>query len=344
MRFVDYVTIKVRSGHGGPGCVAFRREKFVPRGGPSGGDGGRGGSVLLEADRNLYTLLDLRYNRHHFAPNGKAGEGSNKSGKDGRDLVLRVPPGTLARTTSGREVLGEVINEGDQLVLVRGGRGGKGNAFFRRATRQVPRYAQPGEPGEEQDITLELKMLADVGLVGQPNAGKSTLVASVSAARPKIADYPFTTLVPMLGVVQVESFQSFVIADIPGIIAGASKGKGLGLRFLQHIERNAVLLFIIPVTSPKPREEYDQLLHELRTYDTAVFYKPRVVAFSKSDLLPPAGHEAWLAEACEAFPSDLEVHLISSVAGTGLARLKRALWARVVGLRAASAQGPANNG
>ena len=336
MRFVDYVTIKVRSGRGGPGCVAFRREKYVPRGGPSGGDGGRGGSVIIRADRNLYTLMDLRYNRHHFASNGMAGEGNNRSGKDGRNLVLRVPCGTVARITADSGMLGEVVRSGDELVLAKGGRGGKGNTFFKRATRQVPRYAQPGEPGQEKDITLELKMLADVGLVGQPNAGKSTLVASVSAARPKIADYPFTTLAPMPGVVQVESFRSFVIADIPGIIVGASEGKGLGLRFLKHIERNAVLLFLVPVTSAAPREEYDQLLHELCSYDPAMAHKPRMIAFSKSDLLPPHARRTWLSETRVTFPPDVEMHLISSVSGFGVTGLKQALWAQVLEERAAS--------
>ena len=329
MRFVDYVTIKVRSGAGGAGCIAFRREKYVPRGGPSGGDGGSGGSVLIEADRHLYTLLDLRYNRHHFAPNGAPGQGSNKSGKDGGDLVLRVPPGTVVRDTNTKKILGEVLDEGDRFTLVHGGRGGKGNAFFKRAVRQAPRYAQPGESGEGKDVTLELKLLADVGLVGQPNAGKSTLVSSISAARPKIADYPFTTITPMPGVVRVASFQSFVIADIPGIIAGASEGKGLGLRFLKHIERNSVLLFVIPVNSIDIREEYDMLLHELLTYDKAIERKPRMVAFSKSDLLPPDEHETWLASVRPIMPLGLELLLISSVVGTGLTTLKQRLWERV---------------
>jgi len=333
MRFVDHVTIKIRSGAGGSGCVAFRREKYVPKGGPSGGDGGRGGSVLMEANSNLYTLLDLRYSRHHFAPNGKAGEGSNKSGRDGQDLVLRVPRGTVARMTRTGALIGEVVDAGDQLVLAHGGRGGKGNAFFKRSTRQVPRYAQPGEKGEEKDVTLELKMLADVGLVGQPNAGKSTLVATVSAARPKIADYPFTTLTPTPGVVQVASFQSFVIADIPGIISGASQGKGLGLRFLKHIERNAVLLFVIPVTSHDLRAAYDLLLRELRAYKEAITRKPRILALSKRDLLPPDSQKAWLLEAKKAMPPGLEVHLISSATGQGLPALKQALWARVEAAR-----------
>jgi len=216
MKFVDYVTISVRSGKGGAGAVSFRREKFVPRGGPDGGDGGDGGSVMLQADRQLYTLLDLRYNRHHFAGNGMSGAGSRKKGKDGESIILRVPPGTLARDTDTGTIIAEVLEEGPPVHLVTGGRGGRGNDFFKTATRQTPRFAQPGEPGEERNITLELKLLADVGLVGLPNAGKSTLVASLSAARPKIADYPFTTLVPSLGVVSAGDYQSFVIADIPG--------------------------------------------------------------------------------------------------------------------------------
>ena len=287
----------------------------------------------MEASSNLYTLLDLRYSRHHFAPNGKAGEGSNKSGRDGQDLVLRVPRGTVARMTRTGALIGEVVDAGDQLVLAHGGRGGKGNAFFKRSTRQVPRYAQPGEKGEEKDVTLELKMLADVGLVGQPNAGKSTLVATVSAARPKIADYPFTTLTPTPGVVQVASFQSFVIADIPGIISGASQGKGLGLRFLKHIERNAVLLFVIPVTSHDLRAAYDLLLRELRAYKEAITRKPRILALSKRDLLPPDSQKAWLLEAKKAMPPGLEVHLVSSATGQGLPALKQALWARVEAAR-----------
>ena len=287
----------------------------------------------MEANSNLYTLLDLRYSRHHFAPNGKAGEGSNKSGRDGQDLVLRVPRGTVARMTRTGALIGEVVDAGDQLVLAHGGRGGKGNAFFKRSTRQVPHYAQPGEKGEEKDVTLELKMLADVGLVGQPNAGKSTLVATVSAARPKIADYPFTTLTPTPGVVQVASFQSFVIADIPGIISGASQGKGLGLRFLKHIERNAVLLFVIPVTSHDLRAAYDLLLRELRAYKEAITRKPRILALSKRDLLPPDSQKAWLLEAKKAMPPSLEVHLISSATGQGLPALKQALWARVEAAR-----------
>ena len=330
MRFVDYATIVVRSGSGGAGCVAFRREKFAPKGGPSGGDGGKGGSVLIEADAQLYTLLDLRYNRHHFAPQGRPGEGSNRTGKDGVDIVLRVPKGTTARRTEDEVLLGEVVDAGDQLFLVSGGRGGKGNAFFKSATRQVPRYAQPGEPGEELKITLELKMLADVGLVGFPNAGKSTLVATVSAARPKIADYPFTTLAPSPGVVRVGEYASFVIADIPGIIEGASTGKGLGIRFLKHIERNAVLLLVIPVTSEDPLGEYHTLLGELCAYDPAMQYKPRLVGFSKADLLPVSERTEWLKNMRAVFPGDIDALLFSSAAHYGLESLKQGLWERLL--------------
>ena len=329
MRFIDHVIVQVRSGKGGAGCVAFRREKFVPHGGPSGGNGGRGGSVVLEADGHLNTLLDFRYQPHQFAPAGHPGAGNNRTGKNGKDLVLRVPCGTLARLTETQSVLGEVIQPGDQLLLAQGGRGGRGNTYFKGASRQAPRYAQPGEPGEEKSITLELKMLADVGLVGLPNVGKSTLVSTISAARPKIADYPFTTLVPMRGVVSVSDFESFVIADIPGIIEGAAQGKGLGLRFLRHIERNAVLLILIPVTSEDPVREYHMLMHELSTHDASLLHKPLIVAFSKTDLLPPNEHAPWLADTRIAFDPDTELMLISSVTGQGLVQLKRAIWARV---------------
>lgn len=329
MKFVDYVTITVRSGKGGAGTVAFRREKYEPRGGPAGGDGGRGGSVVIEADANLYTLLDLRYNRHHFAANGGSGEGSNRTGKDAEDIVLRVPPGTVVRLTDTDEMIGEVVEPGDRFVLVRGGRGGKGNAFFKSSTNQAPRYAQPGEPGEEKNVTLELKLLADVGLVGFPNAGKSTLVASLSAARPKIAEYPFTTLAPSLGVVYVGEYESFVIADIPGIIEGAHEGKGLGLRFLKHIERNAVLLFVIPVTSGDLAAEYRTLLDELRAFNPEMLDKPRMVALSKIDLLPDAERRTVGAQARVAFPGEVEVFPISAVARMGLEELRRALWTRV---------------
>ena len=329
MKFVDYVTITVRSGRGGPGSVAFRREKYEPKGGPAGGDGGDGGSVILLGDANLYTLLDLRYNRHHFAANGMPGEGGNRKGKDGEDIVLRVPPGTIARDSDTGDVIAEVLEEGDRAVLAQGGRGGKGNAFFKSSTNQTPRHAQPGEPGEERNVTLELRLLADVGLVGFPNAGKSTLISALSAAKPKVADYPFTTLEPALGVVYVEEYQSFVMADIPGIIEGAHEGRGLGLQFLKHIERNAVLLFLIPVTSKDLAGEYDTLVQELASFNPDLLDKPRLVALSKTDVLPEQERELLPGIVQDAFPDDVELLPISSVAGFGLDRLKRRLWGEI---------------
>lgn len=329
MKFVDYVTITVRSGKGGAGAVSFRREKYVPKGGPAGGDGGDGGSVILEADKQLYTLLDLRYNRHHFAGNGEPGGKYNKKGRDGADIVLRVPPGTVVKLSDTGEVVGEVVTHGDRLVLARGGRGGKGNTFFKSSTNQTPRFAQPGEPGEEKDVTLELKLLADVGLVGFPNAGKSTLISSISAARPRVADYPFTTLEPALGVVYVGEYESFVMADIPGIIEGAHEGRGLGLQFLKHIERNAVLLFVIPVTSEDVGAEYDTLRGELRAYNEELLYKPHMVALSKIDLLPEEERAALPGALRDRFPSGLPVFAVSSVAQLGLDELKRVLWDEV---------------
>lgn len=329
MKFVDYVTISVRSGKGGAGAIAFRREKFEPKGGPNGGDGGNGGSVILEADPQLYTLLDLRYNRHHFARNGQPGGGSNKTGSDGEDIVLRVPPGTIARDTVTNEIIGELLVPGQRVVLAKGGRGGKGNAFFKHSTRQTPRFAQPGEPEEEKEVTLELKLLADVGLVGFPNAGKSTLISTLSAARPKIADYPFTTLTPSLGVVDAGAYQSFVMADLPGIIEGAHEGKGLGTRFLKHIERNAVLLYLIPVIEEDIGEAYYTLRNELHQYNPDLVEKPHLVALSKVDLLPEEELEHVVASAREALPDEIDVVPISSVAQTGLDPLRHLLWSYV---------------
>jgi GTP-binding protein len=281
------------------------------------------------ADDNLYTLLDLRYNRHHFAGDGEPGGKNHRKGKDGEDIILRVPPGTIARMTDTGEVVGEVDEPGERIVLAQGGRGGKGNAFFKSSTNQTPRHAQPGEEGEEKDITLELKLLADVGLVGFPNAGKSTLISSISAARPKVAEYPFTTLEPALGVVYVGDFESFVMADIPGIIEGAHEGKGLGVQFLKHIERNAVLLFVIPITSGDPGGDYATLLDELRSYNPHLLSKPRMVAISKMDLLPPEERDSYMALFRDEFPEDVDLLPISSVAQIGLDRLKRALYERV---------------
>ena len=339
MKFVDYVTISVRSGKGGAGAASFRRAKYEPKGGPDGGDGGRGGSVILEADDNLYTLLDLRYNRHHFAESGQPGQKAQKTGKSGDDIVLRVPPGTVVRDTNTEEILGELMDDGDRLVLAQGGKGGLGNVHFKSSTRQAPTYAQPGEPGEERDVTLELKLLADVGLVGFPNAGKSTLISTLSAAKPKVADYPFTTLEPNLGMVYLGDHRSFVMADIPGIIEGASEGKGLGFQFLKHIERNAVLLFVIPANANDAGEQYDTLLNELESFNADLLDKPRIVALSKTDLLPPDMLDAFVADATKGFPRDVEVVPVSAVAQRGLDVLKETLWQRVTSSENAWAKG-----
>ena len=326
MKFVDYVTITVRSGKGGSGCVSFRRERFEPNGGPDGGDGGNGASVIMEGDSQLYTLLDLRYNRHHFAENGKSGGGNNRTGKSGEDIIIRVPVGTVVRKRDTEEVLGEIMEVGDRIVLAQGGRGGKGNAFFKNPTRQTPRFAQEGEAGEELEVALELKLLADVGLVGFPNAGKSTLISSISAARPKVADYPFTTLEPALGVVRVGDYQSFVMADIPGIIEDAHKGKGLGIQFLKHIERNAMLLFMIPVTEDEPGAAYHTLSHELTSFNPDLANKPRMIALSKIDLLPQDEVDEFIELLSSELPSEIEVIPISSVSRKGLDTLRNRLW------------------
>ncbi|PAP77055.1 GTPase ObgE [Rubrivirga marina] len=326
MKFVDYVTITVRSGKGGAGSVHFRREKFEPKGGPDGGDGGPGGSVIVQGDPSLYTLLDLRYNRHHFADSGEPGGGSGKSGKAGDDIVLRVPLGSVVKDAETGEVLGDVVNEGDRVVLAQGGRGGLGNTHFKSSTNQAPRYAQPGEPGEERDVILELKLLADVGLVGFPNAGKSTLVSSLSAAKPKIADYPFTTLEPNLGMVYLGDWRSFVVADIPGLIEGASEGRGLGHQFLKHVERNAVLLFCVAADSEEPGARYQTLLDELEAFSPHLMAKPRLVALTKMDIVGPDLAAEWVEQARATFPDGVEVIPVSAVARTGLDRLKERLW------------------
>jgi len=329
MKFVDYVTISVRSGKGGAGSVSFSREKFNPRGGPNGGDGGEGGSVIFRAMRQLNTLLDLRYNRHHNAENGHNGSSSLKTGKDGADIILQVPAGTVIKNTDSGETLRELLDAGDEYIAGKGGRGGKGNAFFKSSTRQTPRFSQPGEEGEECNITLELKLLADVGLVGLPNAGKSTLVSTLSAARPKIADYPFTTLVPSLGVVSVADYQSFVIADIPGIIEGAHEGKGLGVRFLKHIERNAVLLFLVPSDSDDIVAEFQTLLHELEEFNSRLLLKPRIVGISKMDLVAPDERDQLEEEIRAVFNDGEPCVLFSAAAHIGLDELKMVLWKHV---------------
>ena len=320
--FVDYVKIFARSGHGGAGSAHFRREKFVAFGGPDGGDGGRGGSIVLQGDRQYWTLIHLKYQRHQFAEDGGNGSGARSTGKDARDIVIPVPLGTVARNAETGELVGEVTADGERLVLLKGGRGGLGNWHFKTATNQAPRYAQPGEEGAEGSFILELKVLADVGLVGFPNAGKSTLLSVVSAAKPKIANYAFTTLEPNLGIVEVRDHKSFVMADIPGIIEGAHEGRGLGTRFLRHIERNSVLLFMVPADSDDVRRDYEILLGELTQYNPELLDKQRLLAVTKCDMLD----EGLLEEMKSHLPEGVPSLFISSVSGLNIARLKDMLW------------------
>ncbi|WP_290526488.1 GTPase ObgE [Alistipes sp.] len=320
--FVDYVKIFARSGHGGAGSAHFRREKFVAFGGPDGGDGGRGGSIVLQGDRQYWTLIHLKYQRHQFAEDGENGSGARSSGKDAKDIVIPVPLGTVARNAETGEIVGEVTAEGERLVLLKGGRGGLGNWHFKSATNQTPRYAQPGEEGAEGAFILELKVLADVGLVGFPNAGKSTLLSVVSAAKPKIADYAFTTLEPNLGIVEVRDHKSFVMADIPGIIEGAHEGRGLGTRFLRHIERNSVLLFMIPADSDDLRRDYDILLGELTQYNPELLDKQRLLAVTKCDMLD----EELMDQMRDHLPEGIPALFISSVSGLNIPQLKDMLW------------------
>lgn len=320
--FIDYVKVMCRSGKGGAGSLHFHRAKYVPKGGPDGGDGGRGGHVILRGNKNMWTLLPLRYRRHIFAGNGQAGSAGRSFGKDGEDQIVDVPCGTVVFDAETGEYLAEITDDGQEVKLLRGGKGGLGNWHFKSATNRTPRYAQPGQPAIEKTVILELKLLADVGLVGFPNAGKSTLLSAVSAARPKIADYPFTTMEPQLGIVEYRGNRSFVMADIPGIIEGASEGKGLGLRFLRHIERNAVLLFMVPADADDIKRQYEILLEELRRFNPQLVDKQRVLAISKSDMLD----DELIAEIRPTLPTDLPVVFISSVSGMGITELKDALW------------------
>ena len=320
--FIDYVKILCRSGKGGAGSRHFYRAKYVPKGGPDGGDGGRGGHIILKGNRNMWTLLPLKYRRHIFAGNGQSGSGGRSFGKDGDDVVVEVPCGTVVFDAETGEYLCEVTDDGQEVKLLRGGRGGLGNWHFKSATNRTPRYAQPGEPAIERSVILELKMLADVGLVGFPNAGKSTLLSAVSAAEPKIADYPFTTREPQLGIVSYRDNRSFVMADIPGIIEGASEGKGLGLRFLRHIERNAVLLFMVPADADDIAAEYSILLKELEQFNPQLMDKQRVLAISKSDLLDDELRE----EIAKTLPEGVPSVFISAVTGQGITELKDMLW------------------
>lgn len=320
--FVDYVKIHTTSGNGGGGSTHFRREKYIPKGGPDGGDGGRGGHVILRGNKQMWTLLPLKYMKHIKAGHGVHGSGQLKTGAQGEDRIVDVPLGTVARDAETGEVLFEITEEGEERILERGGRGGLGNNHFKTATNQTPRYAQPGEPGLEGWKVLELKILADVGLVGFPNAGKSTLLSVLSAAKPEIADYPFTTLRPNLGIVAYRDHRSYVLADIPGIIEGAHKGKGLGLRFLRHIERNSLLLFLVPADSDDIKKEYNVLLKELKLYNPELLHKDRILAVSKSDMLD----EELKAEIKKELPKGIPCMFISSVAQQGLTELNDCIW------------------
>lgn len=323
--FIDYVKILCRSGKGGAGSRHYHRAKYIPKGGPDGGDGGRGGHIILRGNRHKWTLLDLCYQRHIFATDGQSGGENRSTGKDGEDRIIEVPVGTTVFDAQTGEYLCEITRDGEEIKLLRGGKGGRGNVHFATSTNRAPRYAQPGQPAIEKEVVLELKLLGDVGLVGFPNAGKSTLLSAISAAKPKIADYPFTTMEPSLGIVSYRDGQSFVMADIPGIIEGASEGKGLGLRFLRHIERNAVLLFMIPADSQDIRKDYGILLNELKQFNPELADKSRVLAISKSDMLDDELREALQAE----LPGGVPAVFISAVTGQGLTGLKDLLWREI---------------
>lgn len=322
MKFVDSAKISVHAGDGGKGCVSFRREKYVPKGGPDGGDGGRGGHVYLKANKQLATLLDFKYKKSYAADRGAHGLGARKTGRDGGDIIIGVPCGTLVRNAETGEVMCDMIEDGQEVMIAKGGRGGWGNQHFATSTHQAPRFAQPGEPGEVFELEMELKLMADVGLVGFPNAGKSTLISVLSAARPKIADYPFTTLVPNLGIVRYEDYKSFVMADIPGIIEGAAEGRGLGIQFLRHIERTRVLVIMVSADSPDIPAEYATLLKELEKFEPTLLSKPRIALVTKMDIAPEDFEVPELEK-------DITVIPISSVAGKGLKALKDELWRKV---------------
>ncbi|CAN5569602.1 GTPase ObgE [soil metagenome] len=320
--FIDYVKFRSKSGKGGAGCLHFHREKFIEKGGPDGGDGGHGGHIILRGSSNMWTLLHLKFRKHINAEDGVGGEGQDRTGADGKDEIIDVPLGTVARRAEDNEIICEINTDGEEVILTPGGRGGKGNAYFATSTKQAPQYAQPGEPGKEEWIILELKLLADVGLVGFPNAGKSTLLSVVSAAKPKIADYAFTTLTPNLGVVSYRDNLSFVMADIPGLIEGASDGKGLGIRFLRHVERNSLLLFLVAADSPDIKKEYDILLNELKQYNPELLDKKRLLAISKADLLD----DELKAEIRKEMPKTLPFTFISSLTNLGIIELKDLIW------------------
>ncbi|MBP7272943.1 MAG: GTPase ObgE [Saprospiraceae bacterium] len=333
--FIDYVKIHCKSGKGGAGSIHFHRAKFVPKGGPDGGDGGQGGHIILKGNRNIWTLLSLKYRKHIAAEDGKSGSGNNCSGANGNDVIIEVPLGTVAKNGDTQEFLMEITEHDQTAMLMKGGRGGLGNNNFKTSTNQTPRYAQPGEPAEESWVILELKTLADVGLVGFPNAGKSTLLSVLSAAKPEIAPYPFTTIVPQLGIVQYRDGRSFVMADIPGIIEDAHLGKGLGHRFLRHIERNATLLFMIPCDSDDIKKDYKILVNELKQYNPELLDKPRLLAITKCDMMD----EIMIKQMKKELPRSVQTLFISAVSGLGITELKDALWETISAGRANQVNG-----
>jgi GTPase len=324
--FIDQATITVRSGAGGNGVISFRREKFIPKGGPDGGNGGKGGDIVIRVDNQLSTLMDYRYKKIYHSENGGHGQGANRTGKNGEDIVLRVPPGTLIKDAESGEILADLLKMGDEIVIAQGGKGGRGNAEFKSSTLQAPRKRETGIPGQEKILQFELKLLADVGLVGFPNAGKSTLISRISAAKPKIADYPFTTLIPNLGIVYYGEERSFVVADMPGLIEGAHHGKGLGIQFLRHIERTRVLTFLIPVTSEDPKAEYQTLVKELTAHKKDLASRPQIIAFSKFDI---AGESDRKKLQKIKFGKGIPVIFISAVTGEGLKSLTDLMWKKL---------------
>jgi GTP-binding protein len=328
---IDYAKIVIKSGNGGNGCVSFRREKFVPKGGPNGGDGGSGGNVIFKADNSLATLIDFRYKRVYKAGQGKHGMGGDKTGKNGQDIIIKVPCGSIIKDSATEKILADLVNNGQTYLAAKGGKGGKGNAKFATPTNQTPRYAEPGGEGEEKEVIIELKLIADVGLVGLPNAGKSTLISKISAARPKIADYPFTTLQPNLGIVKYKDYNSFVVADIPGLIEGAHLGKGLGIRFLKHIERTKILVFLIDSTlqdnKKNKTEDYETLIGELKGYDESLLEKPRIICLTKIDALTNAQKKK--LNKIKFKKNNIPVIKISAISGENLDVLKELIWEKL---------------
>lgn len=323
MQFIDEATIYVKAGNGGKGVVSFRREKFIPKGGPDGGNGGKGGDVILKANKQLSTLLDFRYKQKYSADNGNAGMASNKSGRDGQNLIIYVPCGTSVSQKESNELIADLVKDGQKFVIAKGGKGGRGNGEFATSTNQAPRYCEPGIAGEENDILLSLKLIADVGFVGLPNAGKSTLISRVSAAKPKIADYPFTTLIPNLGIVRVDENKSFVVADMPGIIEGAHEGRGLGIQFLKHIERTKLLMLLIDSSTDNVKDVYELLLNELGSYNEDLLERRRVIVLTKSDILDDEQKKKIKKLK---FGKNTKVHLISAVTGDGISHLIEMMW------------------